>query len=42
MGTDDKMYRNGIEKDGNVRSECEKERALTVLMERVILIRKGR
>jgi len=25
MGTDDNMYWNGTEEDGNVRSECEED-----------------
>jgi hypothetical protein len=25
MWTDDEMYRNGTEQDGNVRSECEED-----------------
>jgi hypothetical protein len=41
-GTDDDMLRNGSEEDGDVRSECKKMKALTVKMETVTLICKGR
>jgi hypothetical protein len=41
-GTDDNLLWNGIEEDGNVRSDCkEKMMALTVKMETVPLIGKG-
>ena len=40
-GTDD-MWWNGSEEGGNVRGECEKMQALTVKMETVTLINRGR
>jgi hypothetical protein len=40
--TDDDMLWNGSEGDGNVRSECEEVKALTVEMLTVTLIGKGR
>jgi hypothetical protein len=41
-GTDDDMLWNGSEEDRNVTSECEKDKALTVKMETVTPIGKGR
>jgi hypothetical protein len=41
-GTDGDMLWNGSEDDGNVRNECEEDTALTVKMETVTLIGKGR
>ena len=41
--TDDvDMLWNDSEEDGNIRSECEEVKALTVKMETVTLIGKGR
>jgi hypothetical protein len=40
-GTDDMLWK-GSEEDGNVRSECEKMKALTVKGKTVTLIGKGR
>jgi len=40
--TDDGVLWNGGEEDGDVRSECEKVKALTVNMETVTLIGKDR
>jgi hypothetical protein len=40
-GTDDMLW-NGSEGDGNIRSECEEVKALTVEMETVTLIGKVR
>ena len=40
MGTDDNMYWNETEEDGNVRSECEEDEG-TVEMETGTLIGKG-
>jgi hypothetical protein len=39
---DDDMLRNDGKEDGNVRSECGKMETLTVEMETVTLIGKGR
>jgi hypothetical protein len=36
--TDDTILWNGCEEDGNVRSECEGDKVLTVKMDRVTLI----
>ena len=41
-GTNDDMLWNGSEEDGNARSECEEMKAMTVKMETVTLIGKGR
>ena len=41
-GTNDDLLWNDSEEDGNVRSECGKMKALTVKMETVTLICKGR
>ena len=38
----DDMFWNGSEEDGNVRSECGEDKALTVKMETATLIGKGR
>jgi hypothetical protein len=40
--TDDDMLWNDSEEDGNIRSECEELKALTLEMETVTLIGKGR
>jgi hypothetical protein len=42
MNETDDMLWNDSEEDGNVRSECEKMQALTVKIETVTLIGKGR
>jgi len=39
---DDDMLWNDSEEDGNIGSECEEVKALTVKMETVTLIGKGR
>jgi hypothetical protein len=41
-GSDDDMLWDDSEEDGNVRSECEEDKALTVKMETVTLIGEGR
>jgi len=40
--TDDNMLWNGSEEDGSVRSECEEDEDMTVKMDTVTLIGKGR
>ena len=40
--TDDNMFWNDTEENGHVRSWCEEDEALTVKMETVPLIGKGR
>ena len=39
---DDDMLWNDSEEDGNIRSECEEVKALTVKRETVTLVGKGR
>jgi hypothetical protein len=39
--TDDDMLWNGSEEEGNVKSKCEEDKALTVKIEAVTLIGKG-
>ena len=41
-GNDDDMLWNGSEDDGNVRSECEEDKDMTVKVDTVTLIGKGR